>query len=93
MYSIETATDPQFANAEKTRVRMNVKFNERSGIFPYLAAVDDIVPISRVLFDMAVKGNFGPVADYVPPPPPPEPVTSKPAVDSTAKPTVDSTNQ
>jgi hypothetical protein len=46
----------------------------RLGWVPFTAAAEDPEPLGRALFAAAIAGEFGPVADYVPPPPAPPPV-------------------
>lgn len=46
----------------------------RLGWVPFTAAAEDPEPMGRALHAAAIAGEFGPVADYVPPPPAPPPV-------------------
>lgn len=74
------ATNPQFVNAEKTQIDLIVT-HPVFGEIPFTASPDDVEEHGRDLFARAVAGEFGPVADYVPPPPPPaeQPATEVPA--------------
>lgn len=44
------------------------------GWVPFTAAAEDPEPMGRALYAAAIAGEFGPVAEYVPPPPLPPPV-------------------
>lgn len=65
------ATNPRFVNAENTQIDLIVN-HPVFGEIPFTASPDDVEEHGRDLFARAVAGEFGPVADYVPPPPPPE---------------------
>jgi hypothetical protein len=67
------AKNPKFVNAGKTLIDLIVT-HPIFGEIPFTASPDDVEDHGRDLFARAVAGEFGPVADYVPPPPPPEPV-------------------
>jgi hypothetical protein len=41
------------------------------GWVPFTAAAEDPEPLGRALFAAAIAGEFGPIAEYVPPPPAP----------------------
>jgi hypothetical protein len=44
------------------------------GWVPFTASPDDPEPLGQALYAAAMAGEFGPVAEYVPPPPTPPPV-------------------
>lgn len=65
---IETAAGPVWANAQQTAINLNVKFEELAEVLPFTANENDIEPHGRELFERAVEGEFGPIAEYVAPP-------------------------
>lgn len=74
------AKNPAYVNAEQTQIDVTVT-HPVFGEIPFTASPDDVEEHGRDLFARAVAGEFGPVADYVPPPPPPaeQPATEVPA--------------
>lgn len=64
-------TNPQWANAEHTVINCDVNFDDLSEEFvPFTAnPLDTANPASKEIFDACVAGEYGPVAEYVPPPP------------------------
>ncbi len=71
------AKNPRWANPQKTIVDLNVS-HPVFGEIPFTANPEDMEPHGRELFARAAAGEFGPVADYVPPP---EPVQIMPIID------------
>lgn len=67
MYTIEHASNPVYGNAEKTVVVLSVKFVEFDEPMPFGATSYDPMPYGVELFNRAVAGEFGPIADYVAP--------------------------
>jgi hypothetical protein len=62
-------TNPIWANAEHTVIDCNVTFDE-IGIVPFTAnPLDTSNPASKQIFDECVVGDYGVIAEYVPPPP------------------------
>lgn len=62
--------NPHWANSEHTLIDMEIDHPE-FGWIPFTANPNDVEPSGRALYAEAVAGDFGPVAEYVPPPPPP----------------------
>lgn len=62
-------TNPIWSNAEHTAIDCEVTFDE-IGTVPFTANPLDIGnPSSKQIFDECVAGDYGVVAEYVPPPP------------------------
>lgn len=64
-----SATNPCWQNAEHTLLNLTAQFEHLPVPVPFTAAPDDPEPYGRWLFAMARDGEFGPVAEYVPPTP------------------------
>jgi hypothetical protein len=64
------AKNPQWADAENTRIDLTVKFEKHANELPFSADPNDTEAHGREIFAKAVAGEFGPVAEYEPPPPP-----------------------
>jgi hypothetical protein len=75
MVTIESATDPVYANAEGTCITLQVKFEEFAEVMPFGATPFDPMPYGVELYNRALAGEFGPIAPYVPPPEPVQPTT------------------
>jgi len=56
-------SNPRWANPEKTMIDMDVIFEGIPDVVPFTASPDDPMDYGRELFDRAVKGDFGPVAE------------------------------
>lgn len=63
---IENAQNPQWANADHTLIDCKIE-HPVYGVIPFTASHDDVEDNGRDLFARAAAGEFGPVADYVPP--------------------------
>ena len=62
-------TNPTWANAEHTSIDCKVTFDE-IGTVPFTAnPLDTSNPSSKQIFDQCVAGDYGVIAEYVPPPP------------------------
>jgi hypothetical protein len=62
-------TNPKWVNAENTLIDCEVNF-ETIGTVPFTAnPLDTSNPSSKQIFDECVAGDYGVVAEYVPPPP------------------------
>jgi hypothetical protein len=62
-------TNPIWTNAEHTMINCIVTF-ETIGTVPFTAnPLDTSNPSSKQIFDQCVAGDYGVVAEYVPPPP------------------------
>jgi hypothetical protein len=67
---IEYAKNPYWADAEKTLINLTIKWAEIDDEILFTASASDIEPHGRELFALSVAGEFGDVADYIPPPTP-----------------------
>jgi hypothetical protein len=70
---VENVTNPEWVNAEKTLLNVLVKFAEIDEVVPFTASSDDSEEHGRIIFQNAVAGEYGEIAEYIPPPPPPPP--------------------
>lgn len=68
MLTIESATNPVYANAEGTNITLQVKFEEFDVTHPFAATPHDPMPYGVELYNRALAGEFGPIAPYVAPP-------------------------
>ncbi len=60
------AKEPRYANAENTLIDLTL-MHPVFGEIPFTADPQDVEAHGRDLFARAVAGEFGPVAEYVPP--------------------------
>lgn len=66
-----TVINPVWANAEHTVIVCNVDFDALSEeTVPFAAVASGDYPHTHEIFARCVAGEFGPIAEYVPPPPP-----------------------
>jgi hypothetical protein len=74
---IEYVKDPRWVDAEHTMIDLTIKWDRFNEELPFTANPNDVEEHGRVLFAAATAGEFGPVAEYVPPPEPaPSPTPS-----------------
>ena len=66
-----SVSNPIWANSEHTMINCIVNFTtDNLGIVPFTAnPLDTSNPSSKQIFDECVAGDYGTVAEYVPPPP------------------------
>jgi len=62
--TIVNLTNPQYANATNTAIKLQVQFAEITAIVPFIATNDDIEPHGLDLYRNAVAGKYGPIAPY-----------------------------
>lgn len=67
---LEYAKNPVWANAEHTMIDLTVRFAEIPEDLPFTASPNDVEAHGRAIFAAAVAGEYGPVAEYLPPPAP-----------------------
>jgi hypothetical protein len=67
---LEHAKSPVWANAEHTMIDLTVRFAEIPEDLPFTASPDDVEAHGRAIFVAAAAGEYGPVAEYLPPPAP-----------------------
>lgn len=68
MLTIENAKNPIFSDKEKSMISLDVKFKEFDAEIPFTASPFDKMPYGVELYERSVSGEFGEIADYVPPP-------------------------
>jgi hypothetical protein len=66
MLTVESATNPLWANAEHTAIILQVKFEEFAEVLPFTADPNDVMPYGVVLFNNAIDGQYGEIAPFVP---------------------------
>ena len=67
---IEYAKDPLWANADHTMIDLTIKWVEIEEELPFTASPDDCEAHGCAIFAAAQAGEYGAVAEYVPPPAP-----------------------
>lgn len=71
---LTSLSNPRWANAEHTAIDCEIttsQFGEE--VLPFTASANDVEPHGRAIFADIVAGNYGSIADYVPPPEPQQP--------------------
>jgi hypothetical protein len=68
MLTIEYAKDPYYGTADGSDIILTVKFEEIPEELPFCANDYDPMPYGRELHANALRGDYGPIAPYVPPP-------------------------
>ena len=77
MLTLEYANTPVYGNAEGTNIQLIVKWAEFNEEMPFGATSYDSMQHGVDLYNRAKAGEFGSIADYVPPPEPePQPQTT-----------------
>jgi hypothetical protein len=66
-YTIESVKDLKWVNTEKTIFDCIVKFNTFNEEIPFTVNPDDFYQHSIDLWEKANAGEYGTIADYVPP--------------------------
>jgi hypothetical protein len=67
---LEYAKNPVWANAEHTMIDLTIKWDGINAEYPFSASPTDVEAHGRAIFDAAVAGQFGEVAEYIAPPEP-----------------------
>jgi hypothetical protein len=66
-----TVINPVWANAEHTTINCNVDFDDLSeATVPFSAVASGDYPHTHEIFARCIAGDFGSIAEYVPPPAP-----------------------
>lgn len=68
---LQYAKDPRWANAEQTLIDLTIKWTGIDEELPFTASPTDTEAHGRAISAAAAAGEFGPIAEYVPPPPAP----------------------
>lgn len=71
---LQYAKDPVWADAEHTMIDLTIKWDGINEEFPFTASPTDVEAHGRAIFEAAVSGQFGEIAEYVAPVYP-EPIT------------------
>jgi hypothetical protein len=64
--TVQSCTNPKWNDAASTSIHCTVKFVERSAPLDFVAMASDPEPHGSNLFARLEKGEFGPIAPYVP---------------------------
>ena len=73
---LTSLTNPQWSNSEHTAIDCEITTSQFGDeVLPFTASENDVEPHGRALFSSIVAGDFGPIADYVPPPEPKQTAT------------------
>ena len=75
MLTIQSATNPVYANAEGTCIALDVKFAEFNEVMPFGATPFDPMLYGVELYNRTLAGEFGAIAPYVAPVEPIQPTT------------------
>jgi hypothetical protein len=67
---LEYAKNPVWADAEHTMIDLTIKWDGINEEYPFTASPTDVEAHGRAIFAAAVGGEYGPVAEYLPPPAP-----------------------
>ena len=67
MVTYTTVTSPTYANADKTVIGMLVMFDHLQFAIQFGASVNDTEPHGVELYNRAIAGDFGQIAEYVEP--------------------------
>jgi hypothetical protein len=62
---LEYAKDPHWADAAHTMIDLTIKWVGINEEYPFTASPADVEAHGRAIFEAAVAGQFGPVAEYV----------------------------
>jgi hypothetical protein len=74
---LEYAKDPRWVNAEHTMIDLTIKWDAFNEELPFTASPTDVEAHGRAIFEAAVAGQFGVVAEYVAPPEPVQPAPTE----------------
>ena len=67
--NLEYAKDPKWVDAEHTMIDLTIKWDSFPEELPFTASPNDVEEHGRLIFAAAAAGQFGEVAEYVPPAP------------------------
>ena len=67
---LEYAKNPVWANAEHTMIDLTIKWDGINEELPFTASPTDVEEHGRAIFAAAQSGEYGEVAEYLPPPAP-----------------------
>lgn len=64
---LEYAKDPKWVDAEHTMIDLMIKWDRFNEELPFAASQNDSEAHGRAIFAAAAAGEFGAIAEYVPP--------------------------
>lgn len=64
MFTLESAKNPVYANAEMSAINLEVKFLEMQDVLPFTATSYDDMDYGRDIYNRAKRGEFGTVESY-----------------------------
>lgn len=64
---LEYAKNPIWANADNTMIDLTIKWDGINDEYPFTASPTDVEVHGRAIFEQALQGAFGPIAEYVAP--------------------------
>ena len=64
--NLEYASGCRYANEGHTSISMTVKFSHIPEDVPFTASIDDVEPHGVEIYNRAINGDFGPIAEYQP---------------------------
>tara|TARA_R110000796_G_scaffold235960_1_gene355140 strand:+ start:661 stop:1125 length:465 start_codon:yes stop_codon:yes gene_type:complete len=64
---LEYAKTPIWANAANTLINLTIKWEDVNEEYPFTASADDSEQHGQDIFKNCVAGEFGAIADYIPP--------------------------
>ena len=67
---LEYAKNPVWADPKHTMIDLTIKWDGINEEYPFSASPTDVEAHGRAIFDAAVAGQFGEIAEYVAPPAP-----------------------
>lgn len=70
---LEYAKNPIWSNPNHTTIDLIIKWEDFNEEFPFTASPNDCEQHGREIYAAAVRGDYGPIEEYVAPPPIPEP--------------------
>ena len=86
MFTIEYVKNLKWCDAEHSMFDCIVKYEEFNEEHPSgIAPIDPYAHIQEI-WTKGIAGEYGVIAEYVPPPPPPAPVVEEPVVGETPAP-------
>ena len=65
---LEYAKNPVWVNAEHTMIDLTIKWDQIDIELPFTASPTDVEAHGRAIFEQAVSGTFGEIAEYIAPP-------------------------
>jgi hypothetical protein len=68
--NLQYAKDPRWVNAEHTMIDLTIKWDAFNEELPFTASPADCEAHGRAIFAAAVAGEYGAIAEYLPPPAP-----------------------